>query len=456
MSNLVQTGLKKKIRSKIPDSLFKHVEKPYHITRAILAQIRYGLPARGMTVIGVTGSNGKSTSVNLIASIMREAGMNVGAFTTLSLHFGDKTEKNPIGTTSSNVFEIMKFYKRMREQGIDVVVQEVTSHALEQYRVFGIKFVGAMITNLEHEHLDYHGTMENYAAAKGKLFEKNLKFAVLNADNEWYDFFSKYTGTEHTYAYGQSDTANAKIINLKNDINGIEFDLDIEGHVIHLKSKLIGIGNVQNIAGAAATAYAHGVADEAIQTGIAAIESMPGRLFRVDEGQEFAVFSDVSHTPEGLQLIFDILRELTEGRIILVQSCMDGRDPKKRIELGEVGGKNADAIFVCDDEAFELPRATMRSWILEGIKNVDSQAKVVEIEDRQEAITAAMAEAQPGDTVLVIPFGHFDSMNFYGTTKSWDEAEAIRKSLRFVLGKADKAPESIWAPGEKDKGYKGK
>lgn len=445
MGLLVQTGLRKKVKKLFPKNLLKKVLLPlWHWSRALAANIRYGFPARGMRVIGVTGTVGKSTSVTILASIFREAGYKVGAFSTLEFQIGNQKETNKIGTTSSNVFVIQKFYRRLRKANVDIVIQEVTSHSLHQHRVWGIPFEAALWTNLSYEHMDYHKNMEEYASAKAKLFKKNLRFIVLNADNEWFDYFNKYDAGEKKLAFGRSNKANAKIKNLDEDINGSKFTLEIGEQKIALSTKLLGIGNVENVAGAAAMAHLFGVDDKAIQCGVTAVENMPGRLQRVEAGQDFAVFSDVSHTPDGLQLIFDELKKLTRGRIILVQSTMDGRDPDKRVMLGEVAGRNADVIFVCDDEAFELPRHVMRGWIKQGIKNAHSNARVYEIEDRQEAITAAVAEAKPGDTVLVIPFGHHDTMTFYGVTKPWDEIEAIRESLKYVLGKTNTPPAKSW------------
>lgn len=445
MGQLVQTGLRKHIKKLFPKSLLQRFLLPvWHWSRAVVANIRYGFPARGMTVIGITGTVGKSTCTTLLASIFHAAGYKVGAFSTLEFQIGDEREENKIGTTSSNVFTIQKFYKRLQEANVDIVIQETTSHSLTQYRTLGIPYQAALWTNLGYEHMDYHKNMEDYAAAKAKLVGRKLKYKVLNADNEWYDYYNKFPATERKLSFGRKKDADARIENLKETINGSSFTLNIEGHKLPLKTKLLGIGNVENVAGVAAMAYLYGIADAAIQKGVAAIENMPGRLQRVEEGQKFAVFADVSHTPDGLQLIFDELKKLTKGRIILVQSTMDGRDPHKRVLLGEVSGRNADVIYVCDDEAFELPREVMRGWIKEGIANVKSKAEVHEIEDRQEAITAAMCEAKPGDTVLVIPFGHHNTMTFYGVTKPWDEIEAIRKSLRYAMGKTKTPPPKSW------------
>lgn len=445
MGSLVQTGFRKNIKKLFPKALLASTLLPaWHYSRAIAANIRYGFPARGMTVIGVTGTVGKSTTVTLLTSIFRAAGRNVGSFSSLEFWIGDTHEENKIGTTSSNVFTIQKFYKRLKDAKVDIVIQETTSHALTQHRVLGIPYQAALWTNLSYEHMDYHKDMEDYAAAKAKLVGRKLKYKVLNADNEWYDYYNKFKATEQKLSFGRSKQADSRIEDLKETIDGSSFTLNIKGHKVALTTKLLGIGNVENIAGAATMAHLYGLSDEAIQEGIAAIQNMPGRMQRVEEGQPFTVFSDVSHTPDGLQLIFDELKKLTPGRIILVQSTMDGRDPHKRVMLGEVAGKNADVIYVCDDEAFELPRHVMRGWIKEGISNAKSKATVHEIEDRQEAITAAMQEAKPGDTVLVIPFGHHKTMTFYGVTKPWDEIEAIRKSLHYVLGKTKTAPEKSW------------
>lgn len=427
-------GIKQQIKKVIPKQALKKILPVYHYARGVDANLRAGFPARGMRVIGVTGTNGKTTTVTMIENIMREAGLKTATYSTTHYLIGDDYEANQTTTTMESVYHLQRFYRRAKKAKVDVVVQEITSQALVQYRTLGIPIEVAVITNLTYEHQDYHGGMKAYANAKAMLFKGRPRFIVLNADDDWYSFFNKFEAAERKISYGLVAPSDADIKNVNNTIRGSEFDLEIDDHKLHLKSHLIGSYNVHNIAAAASAAYLFGIQPDIIEKGVASLKRVDGRLEYIDEGQDFAVFTDYAHTPDGLTQVLTSLKSVTKGRLILVQSAMDGRDPAKRVMLGEVSGKICDEIYVTDEEAFELPTEVMRRDIIRGTQNVRTQAKVYEIPDRQEAINAAVASAKTGDTVLIVPFGHQTSMTFYGKTIHWDEREAARKALKLRLG----------------------
>lgn len=428
-------GLKTRLKKILPKKTLKRVLPPFHYSQGVIANIKAGWPAKGMRVIGVTGTNGKTTTVTLIANILRTAGYKVATYSTTHYQIGDEYEPNETTTTMASVYHIHDFYKRAKRAGVDVVVQEVTSQALEQYRVLGITFEVAVMTNLSYEHQDYHGGMKAYAKAKAMLFQKKPRYIVLNADDEWFNYFNELEAGERKLSYGLVAAADADIVDVKHAIRGSRFTLKVDGAALKLRSHLLGAYNVHNIAAAATATYLFGADKKAIEQGVAGLERVDGRLEYIDEGQSFAVFTDYAHTPDGLTQVLQSLKVVTKGRLILVQSAMDGRDPAKRVMLGEVSGLLCDEIFVTDEEAFELPTEVMRRDIIRGTQNVHTKARVHEVPDRQEAINAAVAAAAKDDTVLIIPFGHQTSMTFYGETMHWDEREAARKALKLRLGK---------------------
>lgn len=428
-------GLKSKVKKALPKQTLNKILPPFHYSQAVIANVKSGRPAKGMRVIGVTGTNGKTTTVTFIANILREAGYKVAIYSTTHYQIGNKYEPNQTTTTMASVYHIQDFYRRARKAKVDVVVQEVTSQALEQFRVLGIDFEIAVMTNLSYEHQDYHGGMKAYAKAKAMLFKNKPRFMVLNADDEWYNYFDEFEAGERKLSYGLVAESDADIVDVKHTIRGSSFKLELDDKVLSLKSHLLGAYNVHNIAAAVTAAYLFGAEPKAIEKGVSSLPRVDGRLEYIDEGQNFAVFTDYAHTPDGLQQVLQSLKEVTKGRLILVQSAMDGRDPAKRVMLGEVSGLMCDEIFVTDEEAFELPTELMRRDIIRGTENVRTKALVHEIPDRQEAINAAVAAAKKDDTVLIIPFGHQTSMEFYGEVMHWDEREAARNALKLRQGK---------------------
>lgn len=426
-----KSRIKKIIKGFLPKKILKKALIAFHFVQAVIANIFVSRgSARGMRVVGVTGTNGKTTTVTLVANMLREAGFSVATYSTTHYQIGDEYEPNQTTTTMASVYHIHRFYRRAKKAKVDIVVQEVTSQALEQFRVLGITFEVAVMTNLTYEHQDYHGGMKSYAAAKARLFKHKPRFIVLNADDEWYSYFNTFEAGEQKISYGTVVEAGARIRNAKNTIRGSKFTLDVDGSTsLSLQSHLLGEYNIHNIAAAATVGSLLGLDTAKIESGILKLDRVDGRLEHVDMGQNFAVFTDYAHTPDGLKQVLRSLKDVTKGRLILVQSSMDGRDPAKRIMLGEVSGLLCDEIIVTDEEAFELPAEVMRQDIIRGTQNVHTKATVHDIADRQKAIDTAINLATKDDTVLIVPFGHQTSMTVYGKTIHWDDREAAGKAL---------------------------
>ncbi len=427
----------KKIRKAIPKPVAKLAAPPYRKLRGRYLYSKHDMSGVKIKLLGVTGTNGKTTTTSYLNSILKAAGHKTALTTTVNTEVLGKYVRNTHHLTSGTTEEMFEFIKLAEKKGADYAIMEVTSQALEQQRHWGLKYEGSAITNLSYEHMEYHLTMEAYAKAKAILFKMTTKIAAINHDDDWYKYFSKVglPSGARRLSYGKHKNSNIHISNLDPNTKGTAFDLRLEDETVRCHTKLVGLLNVYNAVAAASVAHGIGINSKHIKQGIANLDWLDGRVNPIDEGQDFAVFTDYAHTPDGLEKVLLGLKEITKGKLILVQSTMDGRDPNKWPKLGEVSGRIADKIFVCDEEAFELPTEVMRNAIIKGIKKVKAQDKLTEIEDRKEAIEAAVASANKDDTVLVVPFGHITEMTFYDKTINWDERKVVANAIRKLQGK---------------------
>jgi UDP-N-acetylmuramoyl-L-alanyl-D-glutamate--2,6-diaminopimelate ligase len=399
-----------------------------------------GRPGHSTKLIGVTGTNGKTTTTSYINSILKAAGKRTALTTTVNYEIDGRYEKNKKEVTSGTTKEQFEFIKKADAAQVDYAIIEVTSQALQQHRHWGLSYEVVGMTNLSYEHMEYHKTMDAYAAAKAILFTKNPSVAALNVDDEWFEYFSdKVESDVAQFNYGKDSQATAQITNIRANNKQSHFNLKLGEDTLKITTHLVGEYNIYNAACAAAMCYGLGISPEDIEKGIADLQWVDGRMNRIDEGQDFNVFVDYAHTPDGLEQVLKTLKDTTKGRLIVLQSAMDGRDPNKWPLLGEKTAQYADHIFVCDEEAFKLPREVMRQAIIDGITSAGGADKYTEIEDRQEAIEAAVAMAQKDDTVLLVPFGHYTEMTFYDKTYHWDERDVAVNAIHKVQGKPHKS-----------------
>jgi UDP-N-acetylmuramoyl-L-alanyl-D-glutamate--2,6-diaminopimelate ligase len=423
-------GLKNIIKKVIPRSLFSKLVNPYHWLESFVANVRYGFPARDMYVVMITGTNGKTTTASYLGSILNAAGHNVGVCSTAYFEINGKRIPNDLNFTVTNPFKLQAMLAQMKKADVDHLVLEVTSHALSQHRVWGVPCDVAVMTNLTQDHLDYHGTMENYAAAKGKMFARNPKFIVLNRDDAWFDFFNQYQAGEQKITYGADEAAEARISYVKLHKQGSDVRLKID-HTTDLQftTKLPGKFNVYNATAAAAAAYVMRVDTDKIVKGIESLESVPGRLERIDAGQPYDVIVDYAHTPDALENLLETLKHLTKNRLILVFGATGDRDKAKRPIMGEIAAKLTDRIFLTDEESYTEDPATIRNMLMEGIVSGGGGSKTEEIADRKEAIAKALATARRGDTVVVTGMGHEQYRIINGRREPWHEPTVIRELL---------------------------
>ncbi len=419
------------VKKLLPSSVRQPVINLYHLLVAVAANLRYGFPARSARVVMVTGTNGKTTTAAMISQILITTGHKVGTITTAYYTYGtDDKEINTSNRTIDDIFKLQAMLAKMKQAGCEYVVMEATSQALDQNRLWGIPCDVAVMTNLTQDHLDYHATMERYAAAKGKLFVKQPKLIVLNRDDAWFEFFNKFEAGERKVTYGAHEGATCQIADVELHKDGSDVTLKIENeHEFKFRTRLPGRFNVYNATAAVTVGYYLMLEPEQISAGIEALASVPGRLERIDAGQKFEVIVDYAHTPDALQNLLDTLQHLTKNRLWLVFGATGNRDKGKRPVMGEIAARLADKIVLTDEEPYDENPAIIRQEVREGIMKAGAEDKLQEVGDRYEAITTAIKAARPGDTVVITGMGHEQFRIVAGERLPWSDAQVAREVL---------------------------
>lgn len=399
----------------------------------VLVPFFWDYPGRALRLIGITGTNGKTTTSYLIRAILRAAGKKTGLIGTIQTLIED--EKIPTHNTTPNVVDLQRLLARMVEEGMEYAVMEVSSHALDQNRVAGCAFDTAVFTNLTQDHLDYHGTMENYRAAKGKLFqslaegEKPGKTAVVNIDDPAGAFMLASSKVDHlTYAVS-AEGADLRAVEVRLHARGVDFAVQGSFGRLKLHLKITGLFNVYNVLGAVGAALAENIALSAIEKALTAFSGVPGRFELVDCGQPFAVVVDYAHTPDGLENILRTARQITPHHIITVFGCGGDRDKTKRPIMGRIAAAMSSAVIVTSDNPRSEDPAGIVDEVMAGVREKIGVKAVESILDRRQAIFAAVAMAQPGDTVVIAGKGHEDYQILKDGTIHFDDREVAREAL---------------------------
>ena len=399
-----------------------------------------GFPSRRMTVVGVTGTDGKTTTATLIHAILRAAGLNTGLVTTVAARIGGEEIDTGLHTTTPDPPDLQRYLARMVETGATHAVLEVTSHGLAQHRVAGCDFDVAVVTNITHEHLDFHGTLEAYQEAKARLF-KGLatsfrkpgvpKVAVLNRDDGSFEYLSPIPADRQvTYSVGGAADVVACDVVYRPDAT--RFTIRLPEGEVEIETPLVGAYNVSNVLAAAATAVALDLGPEAIVEGVAAVRGVPGRMERIDEGQDFLAIVDFAHTPNALAQALRTARQMAEGRVIVVFGCAGLRDREKRPWMGRIAAELADVVVLTAED----PRTEDLDEIIGASAAAAQEAgkregmDLFRVPDRGEAIRLACQMARTGDVVIACGKGHEQSMCFGTTEYPWDDREAMRRALR--------------------------
>ncbi len=429
-----------------------------------LAAAFYDHPGRKLRVIGVTGTDGKTTTTNLIYHILNAAGLKTGMISTVNARIGDQVIDTGFHVTTPEAVDVQRYLAMMVEAGITHAVLETTSHGWAQHRVDGCEFDVAVITNITHEHLDEHGSLENYRQAKARLFQSlvetkiktggNPRTAILNREDASYPYLehvcSNLPGVR-LLTYGINSDASVRTDDVVYDRKGVTFQILQHGEKTPIQSHLVGAYNISNILAAFTTTVgALAIAPDAAQEGIASLSGIPGRMEAIDMGQDFMAYVDFAHTPNALRRTLEAARMMTNGKVIAVFGAAGLRDREKRRMMAASAVELADmAVFTAED-----PRSESLDDILQEMARGAGETGGIEgenfwrVPDRGEAIRKAISLAQPGDIVLACGKGHEQSMCFGATEYAWDDRVAMRAALAEVLGVT--GPEMPYLPTAKE------
>lgn len=415
------------------------------IAEAWLAAAWEGFPGRELTLIGVTGTDGKTTTTNLIFEILRAANVPAGMLSTIKAVIGPSEEPLALHVTTPEAPLIQRYLRRMVAAGLTHCVLETTSHALAQHRVAALEFDLAVVTNITHEHLDYHGDYAGYLAAKARLFEnlqlpsgkKGLtKTAILNRDDDSYNYLVNIA-VPGQFSYGFQPTADIFASDIEYGAAATRFLAHLGQNTppLPIESALVGDFNVANMLAALAASQALGLDRLAMQQGLGNVQQLSGRMERIDAGQPFLVIVDFAHTPNALEKAIAAARRICSGRIITVFGSAGKRDVQKRRMMAEISARNADLSVLTAEDPRTESLADILQMMADGCRSqggVEGQT-FWRVPDRGRAIYRALELARPEDLVLICGKGHEQSMCFGTTEHAWDDRTAARAALQAFL-----------------------
>ena len=410
----------------VPELLVRDVRRAMPLACAEF----WGRPGEHLTLLGATGTNGKTTTVFLVDSILVAAARTTGLIGTIETRIGEEVRAG-VRTTPESL-DLQRLLAEMRARGVDSVAMEVTSHALALHRVDGLRFACAAFTNLSHDHLDFHGEMEDYFEAKRSLFTaERARAGAVNVDDP-YGRKLYETREIPCLGFGLSEDADVRALSVRSGRWGNEFVAATPHGQLEISSALGGGFNVYNCLAAATTALHAGVAPEAIEAGIRNLERVPGRFELVDRGQDFAVVVDYAHTPDSLENVLRAARELAReqgGRVLCVFGCGGDRDRGKRPLMGAVAARRADVVIVTSDNPRSEEPAAIIEEIVRGVVAERSDAPDRILVSRREAIVAAVELAEAGDVVVIAGKGHERGQEFADVTVAFDDREVAQEAL---------------------------
>lgn len=393
--------------------MIQGIKNIYHFFSALLAILAFRYPARQLTVIGVTGTDGKTTTVNLIYHILITSGKKVSLISSVNALIDKKEYETGFHVTTPNPWALQKYLRQAVNKGCQFMVLEATSHGLDQHRLLGANFVVGVVTNVTHEHLDYHKTYQNYLKAKAKLFQA-VKLAVLNQDDKSFDYLKSIVPKKtKLITYG-----------LKKG--------DFTPQTFKFKTSLPGEYNQYNCLAAIAVTSCLGLSNKMTKKGISSFEPIKGRLEEIDEGQDFKVFIDFAHTPNALESVLKFLKQKKEEKLIAVFGCAGERDKAKRPVMGEISVRLTDITVLTTEDSRTEDVNEIIAQIARGCKKAGGiEGKTFfKVPGRAEAIKFAFKKAQKGDIVILCGKGHEKSMCFGKTEYPWSDQKEARQALR--------------------------
>jgi len=407
----------------------------YHFILAFLGALIYGFPSKKLTVIGVTGTKGKSTVVNFIGRILEEAGYRVGWVSSLSFKIGSREWLNPYHMTMPGRFLLQKTLKQMVKEKCHYAILEVTSEGILQHRHRFIDFKIAVFTGLAPEHIERHGSFENYRKAKGKLFKSAKKIHILNLDDENVQYFLKFQAKQKFGFTVQKDQFNFKVPNLnlvkahniRSSFRGIDFTIEN----IPFRLNLLGDFNVSNALAAVSLGLSQGISLEISRRALGKIEKIPGRMEKIEKGQNFTIIVDLAHTPDSFEAVFRTIKCLPHKRVISIFGAAGGlRDKWKRPVLGKIAAKYSDFIILCNEDPYDERPGAILDAIEKGIIEAGfKKENYLKIEDRRAAIRKGLEMAKENDVVLVLGKGTEQTMVIGNRTIPWDDRKVVQEEF---------------------------
>ena len=408
-----------------------------------LAAAYFGHPSRRMDVIGVTGTDGKTTTTNLIDALLTAAGRHTGLMSTVDFKIGDRRWPNNSRFTTLEAPEVQRVLEQMASNAVECAVVETTSSGLALHRVHGVEYDVAVITNITSEHLEVHGTLENYRRAKAMLFEsvdpdrhKDVPFSVpraciLNADDDSYTYLRGYCSAP-IISYGIEHDADVRAEDVHLDSDGASFSIRLpDGTDFAVQTPLVARFNVYNTLAAVAAGYVHGIPAAVVAGALERFGGVSGRMERIVAGQPFSVIVDYAHTADSLKKVLEVLRPVTSGRLIAVFGSAGDRDRVKRPEMGAVAARLADFAVITDEDPREEDAGTILREIAAGAEAAGGRERdrYVCVVGRRQGIAEAFRRARPGDTVLLAGKGHEQSIIIGREKLPWDDRRVAREEL---------------------------
>jgi UDP-N-acetylmuramoyl-L-alanyl-D-glutamate--2,6-diaminopimelate ligase len=463
--------MKLKVKKIVSDLKKSPGAKVLRYARGLTASVIHEFPANKMTVIGVTGTDGKTTTCNLVYHFLKSAGFKVGLVSTISARIfnGEHEVEYDTGfhVTSPDSFSIQKYLKQMVEAGCTHAVVECTSHALEQERYAGINFDIGVVTNITHEHLDYHKTFDRYILAKSQLFRHDttvprkdvrMDVAVVNQDDKAWELLKPYLSNWHVVGYGFSDFSNFHVVTVKYTTTGTDFVFQVENEEgepvqqYNVHSPLMGKYNVSNVMAALSAVSFLNIPLSDLIMYVASFPQLPGRFERFETMSHGLVVVDFAHTPNAMHEVLTVAKEITKGKVIVVFGCAGLRDVDKRYIMGTVSGKLAHVIILTAEDprtesvktindsiakglqeqgAEEYPHSSLKSLAKNTVKQSLSEHYpiYIRIDDRKEAIQTALSLANSEDIVMILGKGHEKSMAFGSEELPWSDQDAVREAI---------------------------
>lgn len=424
---------RKVVKSLIPAHLFQTIEPYGHLVESALFATRYGFPGKKLRVIGVTGTNGKTTTSFMIHRMLTDAGFKTGLMTTVANGIGNDIVPQEVHMTTVSAPKLQRQLAEFAKAGVEFVVLETTSHALAQYRVFGVNYEIAVMTNVTHEHLDYHRTFERYVDAKRKLFRLANRnpngYGIINADDPSAKKFAESIKQATTYGLSGGDL-QASALDL--NANGSSYKIQNGDMPYEITCHIPGEFNVYNSLATVAVGRHLGLSRDQIEHGIAALKSVEGRMNTIDEGQKFNVVIDFAHTPDSFERLLADLRKHTKGKLVVLFGSAGRRDEAKRWTQGEIAGKYADEVVLTEEDDRDIDGNLILSQIAEGAAR---SGKVKDndmflILDRTEAINFVMTRvASADDTIVLLGKGHEKTIERADGEHAWDEAKTVSAAI---------------------------